>query len=69
MNHIKKFLLFENREVLYNCKECNWKGWLPMKAIVTCPKCGNINDIWIDGEEIPKRHKKLNDEYKKKKRN
>lgn len=47
-------------EVEYHCFECGWKGWIPMKNLVECPKCGNINDIWKEGEPEPKRHKELN---------
>ena len=59
---IIEFEIFEKfkMEVEYHCHECNWKGWLPMSKIVTCPNCGNINDIWKEGESIPKRHKRMN---------
>jgi len=62
---IKKFKIFEKLEVKYNCHECGWKGWLPMINIVKCPNCDNMNDVWKEGDEIPERHKKMNDKYLK----
>lgn len=50
-------------EVEYNCKECGWKGYLPMTDIVECPNCGNINDVWLESEDEPKRHVSLYKKY------
>jgi len=58
---MKYLKYFETKlEVEYHCLECGWIGWLPMTKIVKCPNCGNINDIWKEGESIPERHKKMN---------
>lgn len=58
---ITNFNIFESMEVEYCCYECGWKGWLYMKNIVECPNCGNINDIWKEGDLTPERHIRLND--------
>lgn len=59
--------IFENTdmEIKFHCHECGWIGWLPMKKIVTCPKCKTKNDVWKKGNSIPKRHKLLNSKFKK----
>lgn len=43
----------------HKCFECGFVGEVKVSGRkVKCPKCGTINDSWLDGEEPPERYRK-----------
>lgn len=48
----------------FTCFECGQINELPViQGLATCPKCKTKNDVWLEGQEEPKRHKLLNEAY------
>lgn len=49
----------------YLCFECGFYGFIQtVNRQVNCPQCQTINDIWLDGEDVPMRHILFNSIYK-----
>lgn len=49
----------------YLCFECGFCGLIKtINRQVNCPRCQTINDVWLDGENVPIRHILLNNIYK-----
>ena len=45
--------------VFHTCSECCTSSESTIHTsdrLVTCTKCGTINDFWLDGEDPPIRH-------------
>ena len=52
--------------VTYHCLECDKKSQVKLtNKMVTCPHCGTINDVRLEGEDEPPRHKKMNKKFRK----
>lgn len=57
-----------NLEIDILCCECSYNGSVIVPhndRLITCANCKTVNDFWLDGEDIPKRHVALLTQYKK----